>query len=52
MTPQQAAEILGKPTDREPKYVGWYVDTPKRVNPYLVAELAEGKLVKWKVTKR
>ena len=52
MTPQQAAAILGKPTDRGAKHVGWYHSTPRRVNPYLVAELAEGKLVKWKVSSR
>jgi hypothetical protein len=52
MTPEQAAEILGKPADRDAKHIGWYIETPKHVNPYLVAELAEGKLVKWKVSSR
>lgn len=52
MTRQQAAEILGQPDNRAAKHVGWYIDTPRHVNPCLVAEVAEGKLVKWKVTKR
>ena len=52
MTAEQAVDILGKPTERHAEHVGWHITTPSRVNPYLVADLAEGKLVKWKVSSR
>ena len=52
MTLERAIEVLGEPTDRGAKYVGWYLNTPRHVNPYLVAEVEGDRLKAFRTTSR
>ena len=47
-----AEKILGEPTEKTPEYIQWYYDSPRHVNPCFTAELKDGRIVRFRSTKR
>ena len=52
MTVGEACVILGKPSEKEEKFVRWYHKTPRHVNPSLGAEIDGETIVRFHVGNR